>query len=362
MSSQLELQIIGFLLSNTGLGEAARNILRSALCADLKTRCVNIYDGDRSVEMEFLERCGHYNLHISNFIVAPLTSLDSISEAIKKQQYPYKNILYPFWELAKIPENQRKIIEGFDFIYAPSRFIADTFSMFLGKEVPILPLPVVMPIVCPKNVKKDGILRVLALMDLDSCEARKNPHGVVNAFLQAFPVGSTNNVELFLKIRGGHGSELRYLLATILKKDSRIRLVDGVMDKELINKLIIECNIYLSLHRSEGFGFGPAEALAHGKIVIATDYGGTKDFINPQTGFPVKFKLTPVGSQDYFYPENQVWADPDINHAASILDFVYHNYDEACKIAEQGRESLNKTHSVKAVSKLIKDYSVNWQG
>jgi glycosyltransferase involved in cell wall biosynthesis len=129
------------------------------------------------------------------------------------------------------------------------------------------------------------------------------------------------------------------------------------MNKEQIQRLISECNVFISLHRSEGFGFGPAEAMSLGKIVIATDYGGTKDFVNPETGFPIQYKLTPVGQQDYFHYENQVWADPDIDHAASVLQFIYQNYDQACKIAEDGRNSLCKTHSVDAVSKLIKFYS-----
>jgi glycosyltransferase involved in cell wall biosynthesis len=132
------------------------------------------------------------------------------------------------------------------------------------------------------------------------------------------------------------------------------------MNKAQVHNLMSECNVYLSLHRSEGFGLGPAEAMTLGKIVIATDYGGTRDFVNPQTGFPVQFELIPVGLKDYVYPENQVWAEPDTDHAASILQYVYQNYDEACKIAEYGRESLNKTHSVEAVSKLIRDCSVSW--
>lgn len=358
MNQCSELQIIGFLLSNTGLGEAARNISRAIASANIKTRYVNIFDNDRSIDMEFLDRCGHYNPNFTNLIVAPLTSLDSIAGLIGKKQPPHVNILYPFWELAKIPENLRPIIEYFDHIYAPSQFIAETFSTFLNKEIQVLPLPVLMPDVYPVNYITDGKLKIFGLLDLDSWESRKNPRGILEAFLLAFPLGSTKNVQLILKIRGNKDSDFRRLFATSLNEDSRIKLIDEVLDKEQIHRLMLECNAFISLHRSEGFGFGPAEAMALGKIVIATDYGGTKDFVNPKTGFPIKFKLAPVGQQDYPHPDNQAWAEPDINYAASILQFIYQNYDEACKIAEYGRESLYKTHSVGAVSNLISHLSV----
>jgi len=355
-----ELQVIGFLLSNTGLGEAARNITRSMMCTHINVRCVNIFDHDRSTDMEFLDLCGHYIPNIRNFIVAPLTSIDSICESIGKKPFPLINILYPFWELSKIPKDKRAFIESFDFIYAPSSFIAETFSTFLNKEIQVLPLPVVMPVAYQENHRNDGILKIFGLMDLDSWEARKNPRAILEAFLLAFPFGSNDKVELLLKIRGGDKSELRHLLADSSKKDSRIKIIDSVVNKEQVNSLLSECNVYISLHRSEGFGFGPAEAMALGKIVIATDYGGTKDFVDSKTGFPIQFNLIPVGPQDYHYPENQVWAEPDIEDAAHVLQYIYLNYDAACKVAENGRERLAQTHSIEAVSKLIKKFSASW--
>ena len=51
--------------------------------------------------------------------------------------------------------------------------------------------------------------------------------------------------------------------------------------------LISSCDAYISLHRSEGFGLGMAEAMNFGRIVIATDYSGSADFLTPETGFPI---------------------------------------------------------------------------
>ena len=42
--------------------------------------------------------------------------------------------------------------------------------------------------------------------------------------------------------------------------------------------LIHCCDVYVSLHRAEGFGLGMAEAMKMGKAVIATNYSGNTDF------------------------------------------------------------------------------------
>ena len=54
------------------------------------------------------------------------------------------------------------------------------------------------------------------------------------------------------------------------------------------------CDVFLSLHRSEGFGRGMAEALQLGVDVIATDYGGNTDFCIGPLAHPVR-RWPPAG-------------------------------------------------------------------
>ena len=56
----------------------------------------------------------------------------------------------------------------------------------------------------------------------------------------------------------------------------------------------------LSLHRSEGFGRGMAEALQLGVDVIANDYGRNTDFC----------------------ADGHVWGEPDLEHAAELMQQV----------------------------------------
>ncbi len=51
--------------------------------------------------------------------------------------------------------------------------------------------------------------------------------------------------------------------------------------------LLATADSYVSLHRSEGFGMGMAEAMSSGKVVIATDFSGNTEFLDKETGYVV---------------------------------------------------------------------------
>ena len=53
--------------------------------------------------------------------------------------------------------------------------------------------------------------------------------------------------------------------------------------------LMTSIDCYVSLHRSEGFGLGMAEAMALEKPVIATNYSGNCEFVTETTGYPIAF-------------------------------------------------------------------------
>jgi hypothetical protein len=58
---------------------------------------------------------------------------------------------------------------------------------------------------------------------------------------------------------------------------------------------------YVSLHRSEGFGYGPAEALYWGKPAIVTAYSGVCDFCTESTAKLVDYELIAVKPGEYPY-------------------------------------------------------------
>ena len=182
-----------------------------------------------------------------------------------------------------------------------------------------------------------------------------HPMGAIEAFRVAFPLG-TEDVTLTIKARGNPSEPVRDELYHLASSDQRIQIREELLSRQEMSALMQECNVFLSLHRSEGFGLGCAEALAHGKIVVATDFGGTKDFISNTSGYPVSFKQVPLSRKDYPGAEGSYWAEPDTEHAASILKEIYANPTCSSDRPIAGYHYLKNNNSFLAVGRAIRDH------
>jgi glycosyltransferase involved in cell wall biosynthesis len=145
----------------------------------------------------------------------------------------------------------------------------------------------------------------------------------------------------------GHDPEGKHLkqLLEMTEEDPDIIIINKQMTYSETLSLMNCCDCYVSLHRSEGFGYTLAEAMLLGKPVIATDYSGTKDFVNKATAFPVKYKLKALEAGDYPFWEGQRWADPDLDHAAWLMRRVIED------------DLATKTISAAGRNKILTDYS-----
>ena len=94
---------------------------------------------------------------------------------------------------------------------------------------------------------------------------------------------------------------------------------------EAVAALTAVCDVYVSLHRAEGFGLGMAEAMYFGKPVIATAYSGNMDFMTLANSCPVGYRMARIDLGDLrfnrlteaVYRPGEWWADPDLDEAAA---------------------------------------------
>jgi glycosyltransferase involved in cell wall biosynthesis len=145
---------------------------------------------------------------------------------------------------------------------------------------------------------------------------RKNPWAVVNAFRRAFPTGQENAGLIVKAMNAYEQNEKWKRLLHCIGDDPRIRVINAVMNRDELLSLELECDCYVSLHRAEGLGIGPLEAMLLGKPVIVTNYSGSTDYANSDNACLVDYSLVPVKAGEYLFHEGQVWAEPDVDHAA----------------------------------------------
>lgn len=179
------------------------------------------------------------------------------------------------WEFATSPETSARQARYVSEIRAPSLFVAGGFKAQYDRPVLNLPHHVPVAATCLANAEPaDRPLRVLALEDGRSSHERKNILSCVQIFQDALPAPFP--AELVIKCRNLDIAPA-YLeaLRGVVRGDARIRLVHATLGHAELARLLDQCGILLSPHRSEGFRVHLAEAMARGKCVIATGWCGT---------------------------------------------------------------------------------------
>jgi glycosyltransferase involved in cell wall biosynthesis len=341
--------IAGHLCSEIGLGEAARNLAYACDTQRLPLSFRNLPMPGRQNESEFATKCNPINTRRAQLLVIGLASLDELEHELAGGAV---NILYPYWELARVPPQWLSRLHRFDEVWAPTTFIASAFPYIAGRPVRLVRQPMRLPAAVPPPRSGRDTLRLFTYLDFDSYGARKNPTAAVNAFQAAF-APAQRDVELIVKIRGTHDQGTRNWLMRAAAADRRIVVIDSTLDRLGMNELMARCDVFVSLHRSEGFGFGAAEALAAGKAVVATDYGGTADFITPATGYPVDYVLEPVRPGEYVESEGQVWATARQDAAVAALRAIREDPAQAEARTRRGFALLQAQHGLRVVGAEI---------
>lgn len=161
----------------------------------------------------------------------------------------------------------------------------------------------------------------LFFFDIRSYLSRKNPYAVIEAFRRLLSVKPYAKAKLILKVNGAEmmPEAMQKLINDLKDIANHIIVIRHLMSDNEVKNLVRCCDCFISLHRSEGYGRGIAEAMALGKPVIATGYSGNMDFMTPEVSLSVNYSLIPLIAGEYPHYENQIWADPDVEDATNYM-------------------------------------------
>ncbi|MEM8758733.1 MAG: glycosyltransferase [Pseudomonadota bacterium] len=161
----------------------------------------------------------------------------------------------------------------------------------------------------------------LAVMDIRSCPARKNPWAHIAAWAAAF--GTSPRHRLVLKIRVSKRTAIvRQELETMIRETgASVHLIEGHLPDEALAALMAAADVHLSLHRAEGYGLVIAEMLARGTPVVATDWSANAEYGPSFANYhAVPYRLVPCRDWTAHFPDRRFdWAEPRIAAAAKIL-------------------------------------------
>jgi glycosyltransferase involved in cell wall biosynthesis len=349
--------LIGFVFGEFGIGEHLRYTARSLRAEGIP---FSLYNYDRTLHpqtdfslKEFVGTDNPYSTNVFCMNNEGIMNLHARNPEIFEGRY---NIGYGFWELSDYPDEWLYPMNYLDEIWAPSSYILEVVSR--KASVPVVHMPMAVDFPLPEGaVRKDfGIsseaIVFLFSLDFSSRIHRKNPEGVIKAFKTAFPAGR-HDVLLVIKTKIAESVAQQVkdynLLKGWVQDDSQILLINETYAKEQILHLIGCCDVYVSLHRAEGFGLGMAEAMKMGKAVIATGYSGNMDFTRADNACLVDYELEKVPPGSYYMQGNSVWAEPDSGQAAVYMRRLVEDERFRRMIGGRGKAFVDAHHCFKRI-------------
>lgn len=327
----VRVRVIGMLTSRSGLGQNARHSVAALQHASVSHDTLSVSLNDRSVPEQTLSLRSVDAANVNLWHMNP----DNLPEAVAaldpglyERSY---NIGFFAWELDRQPRAHMLALDWIDELWVPSEYCAKSFRTATHKPIIVMPHCLVIPpdvTGVPRSELgvADSAFIVHSGFDMHSWPQRKNPLGSIQAFKLAFP--SDPDVRLLLKIRNGGNiglvdSDLDGVGEAVLElADADERILVDIEERSYRDTLglLAGSDCHLSLHRSEGFGYGVAEALALGVPVVASDFSATSEFATSENAWlvPADVRLLEEGEY-YLAPPGASWGEPDIEAAAQIL-------------------------------------------
>jgi glycosyltransferase involved in cell wall biosynthesis len=165
------------------------------------------------------------------------------------------------------------------------------------------------------------------------------------------------NACLVIKVHGAEAAPeaLAQLQREVADLRDAVVLINRSMDDNDAKNLVRVCDCFVSLHRSEGFGRGLAEAMSLGKPVIATRYSGNLDFMDDTTAHLIAHVLVPVKPGEYPFAESQEWADADSGQAAACMVRVLDDPDHGRQLGHAARLAVRTRIGWRAAGMRYRD-------
>ncbi|NRA30756.1 MAG: glycosyltransferase family 4 protein [Parvularculaceae bacterium] len=350
--------VVGYAGAASGLGTGVRSQTSVFFEAGIKW-------SDRSIPAKALNKAvPHTNLKSVDGRVLylhvnadqTLAILDQLTDAETSGRY---KIGYWAWELPNFPDEWCRAFQPLHEIWAPSQFVCNGIQTRTDKPVIKIPHAVRSPAGSRSagraalGIENHEVV-IGVMFDTRSFMRRKNPLSALQAFEVAFPRPLDSGVRLVLK---GHGplddTRSRTFYARAASNPGVI-VRHQTMAEEDIADLKAATDILLSPHRSEGFGLNIAEAMAAGKVAVATGWSGNMEFMNAENSVPLDYELRPLAPGDYPHAEGQHWAEPSHEQMVEELRSLVADPARRERIGQKAASHMAEHFSVEAIAKKVK--------
>lgn len=359
-------RFVGFLQDVVGYGEAGRHQLWALHSAGLDVRPASIAEGSSGSVADselgqmveaMLQRPGRGR-------VKPELHVYHLPPDVATAQRcgAGRHVCAVVWETTRIPHEWVTILNrDFHQTWVPTEWQRGVFEACGVRNVEVVPFwldPRWYPaqgasLDLPGGPRRSGETIFYSVFQWS---ARKAPEQLLAAYLASFT--AKDSVRLVLKTYG-LGANIddaalirdrvervqQQMLVEHGQKSARIDLVVDHLSRGDMLALHRACDVFVSLHRGEGWGLPIHEALLLGNPAIFTSIGAPAElWTTPadkaaQVCHRVPASLTPVrGINHHWFRSNQQWGEPDVAAAMRMMQDLHRRRPspKACRAVGQG--------------------------
>ncbi len=363
MNKNFGINVIGYIDGEFGLGEAVRSLIKAIQNANIPVALINfdLKTNHNHNDITFTNFSANAPYDI-NLVLIGFGEINHLLTHLTKAELLRNkyNIYFLNWESEYFPSEFVPNISFFDEIWTASQYCKDVISKYVRVPVYVIPYPIDVPLLDAKddvvcNFYDKSSFNFCFIFDYNSTLERKNPLNLIEAFQKAF---GKEDLSVRLTIKASLStrfSKEKQLLSDKIGDSKNIKIVEKIFRKDTLNHIINNCDSYISMHRSEGFGLTMAEAMYFSKPVIATGYSGNTEFMKADNSFLVDYEMCQVDSNIINYDINTIWSNPSVDHAAELLKKVRANSVEVQEIAKKAGEFILNNFSVSRIGLLIEN-------
>jgi glycosyltransferase involved in cell wall biosynthesis len=275
------------------------------------------------------------------------------------------NICSCAWETSRLDKYWVECCNKFDAIFVESDWLVGVFKDS-GVTVPVYCVPNTVDVeqFKPKeSVNKD---KVYTFYSIQQWTERKNGLGLLKAYFNAFT--KDDKVRLVLKtymtrveVNTTQQQKVKSDIEELKKALNFDRdyppvyLVTEKLSSDAMIKMHEDCDCYVLLDRGEGLGLPYMDAAAAGNPIIATNFGGSRQFLNESNSYCVDYQPTYVFNMQWspYYRGDQLWAEPNLVHASALMREAYDNRESAFELGKKARRDMEEKFNLTVITQHL---------
>jgi len=264
--------------------------------------------------------------------------------------YGKKRIGMSVWETTRLPEDWVPELNSLDEVWTVSKFCKKAFEdSGINKDVKIVnegvDTTIFNPYVSKPQMFDNHFKDKFVFLSIGKWEERKGFDILLKAFTDEFKPDE----KVALMIQGFNPflknfNPYEYVFNMNLGKHAEITFLPPVASRYDVAKYYISSDCFVLPTKGEAWGLPITEALACGRPVITTKWGGAMDYMSEKYGWLIDVEKMEEPKSEIFagydkHIEGNEWAVPSQKHLQELIRYAFENKEECKK--KGGTNSYN---------------------